>query len=91
MFFERAADKPSGIVDTGAFRMLIGEDTLLAFMTAVNLDSVNVIPGLTPPAHRFGADGPPISTSFRATLPWQVRTDKNTGVFFNIAVDVLYE
>ena len=81
--------KPSGIVDTGAFRTLIGEDTLLSFMSSMNLDSVNVIPGLTPQAHRFGVDGPPISTSFRATLPWQVRTDKELYVFFNIAVDVL--
>ena len=82
-------DKPSGIVDTGAFRTLIGEDTLLAFMSAMNLNSVKVIPGVTPPAHRFGVDGPPISTSFRASLPWQVRTDKDSEIFFNIAVDVL--
>jgi len=69
-------DKPSGIVDTGALRTLIDEDTLLAFMTAMNLNLVNVIPGLTPPARCFGVNGPPpISTSFRATLPWQVWAD----------------
>ena len=82
-------DKPSAIVDTGAFRTLIGEDTLLAFMSAVNLNSVKIIPGVTPPAHRFGVDGPPISTSFRASLPWQVRTEKSS-IFFSTSLSMFY-
>lgn len=60
----------------------------MAFMSAMQLESVEIIHVPSPPAHRFGVD-PLICIRFRASLPWQVQTEEKFQFCFQIAVDVL--